>query len=172
MADANEALERAVAAYRNGDRVLWVVNRVAECQRIAQLLENALDVEVLTYHSRFRPQDRQKVHKETVDAFQQKDKPAIAVTTQVCEMSLDLDADVLISEVAPIPSLVQRFGRANRHLARGLEFRARLLTYQPEKALPYQKEELEAATVFLAEFGAGDVSQRQLAEALKEQCDG
>lgn len=172
VADANAALEQAVAAYRNGQRVLWVVNRVAECQRIAGLLENALGVEVLTYHSRFRLQDRQEVHKNTVEAFQQKDNPAIAVTTQVCEMSLDLDADVLISEVAPIPSLVQRFGRANRHLAKGLGFRARLLTYRAEKDLPYQKEELDAAAEFLAEFGAGDVSQRELAEALQRHATG
>jgi CRISPR-associated endonuclease/helicase Cas3 len=151
---------------------LWVVNRVAECQRIAGILETTLGVNVLTYHSRFRLQDRQIVHKKTVEAFQQKDRSAIAVTTQVCEMSLDLDADVLISEVAPISSLVQRFGRANRHIAKGLEFRARLLTYQPEKVLPYTKEELEAATKFLAEFGAGDVSQKQLAEALKEHAIG
>lgn len=167
MANVNAALEQAAAAYRNGDRVLWVVNRVAECQRIAEILGSLLGVEVLTYHSRFRLQDRQRVHKYTVGAFQQKDRPAIAVTTQVCEMSLDLDADILISEIAPIPSLVQRFGRANRHLAKGLKFRARLLTYRAEKDLPYQKEDLNAASEFLLEFGTGDVSQRQLAEALE-----
>jgi CRISPR-associated endonuclease/helicase Cas3 len=171
-ADADAALEQAVAAYRKGDRVLWVVNRVAECQSIAGLLEESLGIEALTYHSRFRLQDRQRVHKETVEAFQQKDRPAIAVTTQVCEMSLDLDADLLISEVAPIPSLVQRFGRANRHLAKGLDFRARLLTYRPEKALPYDAKELEAAVTFLAEFGSSDVSQRQLAEALERHAKG
>lgn len=168
-----EAMEQAVAAYRNGQRVLWVVNRVAECQRIAGLLETMLGDEVLTYHSRFRLQDRKDVHAATVKAFQQQDAPAIAVTTQVCEMSLDLDADVLISEVAPIPSLVQRFGRANRNLdGKPPEFRARLLTYRGEKDLPYQKEELEAAAGFLAEFGAGDVSQRQLAEALAMHAKG
>jgi CRISPR-associated endonuclease/helicase Cas3 len=173
VADANAALEQAVAAYRNGQRVLWVVNRVAECQRIVGLLEGAVGAEVLTYHSRFRLEDRKDVHAATVKAFQQKDRPAIAVTTQVCEMSLDLDADVLISEVAPIPSLVQRFGRANRHLdGKPPEFRARLLTYQPEKALPYDAKELEVAATFLAEFGTGDVSQRQLAEALERHAKG
>lgn len=173
VTDANEALTQAVAAYRNGQRVLWVVNRVAECQRIAGLLEAALGVAVLTYHSRFRLQDRKDVHTDTVKAFQQQDRPAIAVTTQVCEMSLDLDADVLISEVAPIPALVQRFGRANRNLdGKPPDFRARVLTYPPEKALPYQKEALATATVFLAEFGAGEVSQRQLAEALARHAQG
>ena len=172
VANADAALQQAVAAYRNGERVLWVVNRVAECQRIAGLSEQALGIAVLTYHSRFRLCDRKEVHAATVAAFQQKDRAAIAVTTQVCEMSLDLDADLLISEIAPIPSLVQRFGRANRHLAKGLDFRARLLTYAPESVLPYTKEDLVAAAAFLAELGAGDVSQHRLAELLERHALG
>lgn len=167
VADAQAALERALAAYRNGERVLWVVNTVNRCQAIAQSLEQQLGVEVINYHSRFRLIDRQKKHAASVKAFQQVDLPVIAVTTQVCEMSLDLDADVLISEVAPVSSLVQRFGRANRHLAKGLDFRAPLHTYSPEKALPYTKAEIQNATAFLAHLGAGSVSQRAMAEGLE-----
>ncbi|MFQ3626854.1 MAG: CRISPR-associated helicase Cas3' [Cyanobacteriota bacterium] len=169
------AFNKAVHAYRQGERVLWVVNTVNRCLAIAQKLTIALqdlNAEVLTYHSRFRLCDRQAVHAKTVAAFAiQNDsaerKAAIAVTTQVCEMSLDLDADVLITEVAPIPSLVQRFGRANRHLARGLEFRATLHTYSAPAHLPYQKDELEVANAFLNQFRNSDVSQRQFAEALE-----
>ncbi len=166
--DASEALTKAIDAYRAGQRVLWVVNTVARCQAIARCLEEALNDQVLIYHSRFRLLDRQRVHANTVKAFQQITAPAIAVTTQVCEMSLDLDADVLITEVAPISSLVQRFGRANRHLARGEDFRATLHTYHPEKTLPYTKEEIQAADSFLEELGAGDVSQRLMAEKLEQ----
>jgi len=116
--------------------------------------------------------DRQKVHGETVKAFAfQKEgdrKPAIAVTTQVCEMSLDLDADVLITEFAPISSLVQRFGRANRHLARGNDFRATLHIYKPPKDLPYDRQELSRAETFINELGNGDISQKRLAVALEK----
>jgi CRISPR-associated endonuclease/helicase Cas3 len=168
------AFDKAVAAYRAGERVLWVVNTVDRCLAIAEKLEIALKTKVLTYHSRFRLQDRQKAHANTIAAFAyQKDagerKSAIAVTTQVCEMSLDLDADVLITEVAPIPSLVQRFGRTNRHLARGDEFRAKIYTYFPpaRSIKPYTKEELELAKQFLAELSHQPVSQYQLAEALE-----
>jgi CRISPR-associated endonuclease/helicase Cas3 len=144
-----------------------VVNTVKRCQQIALRLERELGVKVLSYHSRFRLCDRQRIHSATVAAFQQDGAAAIAVTTQVCEMSLDLDADVLITEVAPVPSLVQRFGRANRHLARGRDFRARLYTYEPESAMPYPREELQVARVFLADLGTGDVSQRKMAELLE-----
>ncbi|MEB3309914.1 MAG: CRISPR-associated helicase Cas3' [Snowella sp.] len=168
----DEAFTKAIEAYRKGERILWVVNTVDRCLAISKKLKDELQMDVLTYHSRFRLSDRQKVHAATVDAFAfQKDderKPAIAVTTQVCEMSLDLDADVLITEFAPISSLVQRFGRANRHLARGNNFRATLHIYKPPKDLPYDRKELEAAQKFLDELGSGDISQKRLAEALEK----
>ncbi|MBM3227114.1 MAG: CRISPR-associated helicase Cas3', partial [Candidatus Tectomicrobia bacterium] len=167
LPDQQDALQRAVEAYRAGNRVLWVVNRVRQCQYIAQLLVQELGVDVLSYHSRFRLCDRQRIHAETVAAFQQ-DGAAIAVTTQVCEMSLDLDADVLLTEVAPVASLVQRFGRANRHLAKGLTFRAQLYSYQPDSVLPYTRVDMQAAQAFLAELGSGDVSQYLLAELLEK----
>jgi CRISPR-associated endonuclease/helicase Cas3 len=166
------AFDKAVKAYQAGERVLWVVNTVDRCLAIAERLEIAVKTKVLTYHSRFCLGDRQKVHAKTINAFAyQKDggerKQAIAVTTQVCEMSLDLDADVLITEVAPVSSLVQRFGRANRHLARGDEFRATLHTYTAPGHLPYSKDELAIAETFLAELSHQSISQYQLSEALE-----
>lgn len=169
VANASTAFERAVSAYQQGERVLWVVNTVNRCQTIARKLAAKFSIESLTYHSRYRLQDRQTIHNATVAAFgfQAERKAAIAVTTQVCEMSLDLDSDVLITEIAPISSLVQRFGRANRHLFRGLDFRAKLHIYNPPKALPYEREELEGAKAFLHELGSRDVSQQAMAEALE-----
>lgn len=167
-----DAVDVAVTAVRAGQRVLWVVNTVRRCQSFARVLRERLDLDVGVYHSRFRLEDRQHRHRETIDAFRApaagEPRPAIAVTTQVCEMSLDLDADVLITEHAPISSLVQRFGRANRHLRRGPEFRARLLTYAPEAAAPYDRNDLEASSIFLAELAGRDISQRDLATGLEK----
>jgi len=170
VASSDAAFEAVAAAARPGVRILWVVNTVRRCQALAVRLHERLHREVLVYHSRFKLEDRQQRHRDTVDRFR---APAsgdpievIAVTTQVCEMSLDLDADILVTEHAPISSLVQRFGRANRHLRRGREFRARLVTYAAESPLPYEREELAAATEFLAAFAGRDVSQRELSEGL------
>lgn len=169
VANAEAAITKAVDAYLAGERVLWVVNTVNRCQSLAKRLTDILNIQVLTYHSRFRLQDRQVIHANTVDAFafQVQRKAAIAITTQVCEMSLDLDADVLITELAPISSLIQRFGRANRHLVRGLEFQATLNVYHPPCSLPYAKEELDLADTFLKELGCSDISQWSLAEAME-----
>ncbi len=166
------AVTAAVEGVRAGNRVLWVVNTVRRCQRLARTLREQLDIDVGVYHSRFRLEDRQHRHRETIDAFRSpahgEPTPAIAVTTQVCEMSLDLDADVLITEHAPISSLVQRFGRANRHLRRGSAFRARLLTYAPEAAAPYDRKDLEASSTFLNGLAGRDISQRELASGLEQ----
>lgn len=165
-----QAFGIAVEAYRSGKRVLWVVNQVSRCQRIAKRLSEELErnsIEVLCYHSRFRLMDRQQVHARTVEAFKQRGRPAIAVTTQVCEMSLDLDAEVLITELASVTALVQRFGRVNRHLANGGATRGRVYTYEPSNARPYEPEDIEAARKFLREVTGMDTSQRMLAEALE-----
>lgn len=172
LANKETAFTLAVKAYRNGERVLWVVNRVDECQTLAGDLCKELDIKVISYHSRYKLKDRQDKHKATIAAFQQLDEAAIAVTTQVCEMSLDIDADVLITEVAPVSSLVQRMGRANRHRARektNPDFLAQIFTYQPEKNLPYTPDEIKAANGFLIAIGTGKASQLQLAELLEDE---
>lgn len=170
VANEEAAFEEVIACAGPGVRVLWVVNTVRRCQALAVRLRERLRRAVLVYHSRYKLEDRQARHRATVDAFRAPSSgepvAAIAVTTQVCEMSLDLDADILVTEHAPISSLVQRFGRANRHLRRGHAFRARLVTYAAESPLPYDREELTAAAGFLAAFAGRDVSQRDLAAGL------
>lgn len=169
VANEDEALKIAATEYELGKRVLWVVNTVKRCQKIAKRLKREHEIASLVYHSRFRLMDRKNKHEVTVDAFKQTEFPRIAITTQVCEMSLDLDADVLITEIAPIPSLVQRFGRSNRHLAKGQDFRSRLVVYMPEGDKPYdQKIDLEPALIFLNDLPQKDISQRCLAEKLEE----
>src|SRR5690606_5006194 len=139
-------VEVAVEAYRAGKRVLWVVNTVARCQAVARALERCLGEPVTVYHSRFLLGDRQSVHQRTIEAFKQEGKPALAITTQVCEMSLDLDAEVLITELAPFTALVQRLGRSNRHLRYES---SQVWVYEPEAPAPYSAEELEASRSLL-----------------------
>lgn len=160
--DVEAALALATSAYRAGKRVLWVVNQVARAQKLTERLATALLTEVLCYHSRFRLRDRQGAHSRTVKAFQQTTTPIIAVTTQVCEMSLDLDADVLITEECPVTSLVQRFGRANRHL-RKAGLLAELFTYPAERELPYSRKDLEGVGAFLAALDGRQICQADLA---------
>lgn len=175
VANVDAALMEALNALEQGLRVLWVVNTVARCQTIAVRLETARSGAPLVYHSRFRLRDRQRVHASVVATFAGPTSGGgapCAVSTQVCEMSLDLDADVLITELAPPSSLVQRFGRANRHRKRGDAFRARLVVYEPESTLPYSKSDLEATRGMLASLTTPSISQRDLSRALETHALG
>jgi len=165
---AEEARQASDVALIEGGRVLWIANTVDRCQAEARGRPGAL-----CYHSRFRLKDRQRRHQETVAAFQRADSPVFAATTQVCEMSLDLDADVLVSELAPIPSLIQRMGRCNRHLRRsGL---GEVLVILPEgetrgDLLPYEAVDMEAARAFVADLAGQEVNQARLEELLEVHC--
>lgn len=152
------------AAFDTGGKVLWVVNTVARCIEAAKACKER-GLPVLPYHSRYRYCDRIRRHDDVVQAF--RDKGAVlAVTTQVCEMSLDISADLLITDLAPIPALIQRLGRLNRRVNPDrLGQPCACLVVEPKHPAPYRSEELGLARQWLAELGTGPVSQRDLSDA-------
>jgi CRISPR-associated endonuclease/helicase Cas3 len=81
-----------------------------------------------------------------------------------------LDADVLISALAPISSLVQRFGRANRHPGRRkADERGLLFVYPPEKEAPYAAADFQSARQFIDQLkGILEPSQRDLSDKLEQ----
>jgi CRISPR-associated endonuclease/helicase Cas3 len=142
-----DAFSNAQAAVMSGRRVLWICNRVAESQKVFKRFDN-LKLNARNYHSRFKYTDRKAQHQAIVDAFANEatGEGIIAVTTQVAEMSLDLDADLLISESAPIPALIQRLGRLNRRVTPENNGTPRTAIFlQPELTLPYKEEEMQLA---------------------------
>jgi CRISPR-associated endonuclease/helicase Cas3 len=159
--DVASALQSALASEQEAARsTLWVVNTVRRCQELALRLR-VLGVAPLVYHSRFTLRDRRKQHQAVVQAFQNPDgtRPW-AVTTQICEMSLDLDADRMVTEDVPLPSLIQRMGRSNRSRSRDTSFRAQVITYPPGDGRPYDLEPGGAAAV---------AGMRRFAEATRDR---
>jgi CRISPR-associated endonuclease/helicase Cas3 len=175
----DDEIQRAVEeCVRECGKVLWVCNRVeranetyAACR--AKFKEAAVNV----YHSRFRYKDRSKRHGRVIKAFKSGKQAAILVATQVAEMSLDLSADLLITDIAPVTALIQRMGRLNRRAMPNDPEEKR----QPKFALirplppdeeadpkPYKKAEISAARHWLKQLKTrGDaLSQRNLAETL------
>lgn len=129
-------------------KILWICNSVEQAQRLFEDLDNRTNGRARTYHSRFKYLDRVDRHRAIIKAFDSSQCGGIiAVTTQVAEMSLDLDADLLISEVAPIPALIQRLGRLNRRVTMekpGVPRRA--CFYPPNKrSSPYEVNDLDRA---------------------------
>lgn len=80
---------------------------------------NDKDIKVIVYHSRFTEPDKQK--KESVliqsigrEAWEKNEAKGIAILTQIGEMSINISADLMISEICPIDRLTQRAGRLCR----------------------------------------------------------
>ncbi len=115
----DEALKRAEA----GEQVLWIENTVNEAQARYQLLaaKSGVNIACGLLHSRFSKLDRAENEAHWVtdfgkDGFQSRTRQGrILVGTQVLEQSLDIDADFLVTRIAPTDMLLQRIGRLWRH---------------------------------------------------------
>ena len=152
-----EAVERALAA---GQRVMWVCNTVGRCME-AYTQAKGRGLPALCYHSRYTYRDRVARHGAVIDGFQG-GAACLAVTTQVAEMSLDLSADLLLTDLAPIPALIQRLGRLNRRSTPDAPRPVRPFVVIPFQGKPYENTDLEAAAVWLGTLDGRDVSQRDL----------
>lgn len=106
----------------NSDTVkkyLVVCNTVKTANRIyRELSESNIDAEINLFHANFIKKDRMEKEKEIMVASKKKlnemNKPEIWISTSVVEASLDIDFDILITELSDLFSLFQRFGRTNR----------------------------------------------------------
>jgi len=118
----DEVKERAFS----NQYVLWIENSVQEAQQVYARLgawgrENSVEVGLL--HSRFLRAERQKLEdhwtglygKEGLKERALHTTGKILIGTQILEQSLDIDADFLVSHIAPSDMLFQRIGRLWRH---------------------------------------------------------
>lgn len=116
--DAETAMERIREAVEKGAACVWIRNAVDDAIAAVQALESrGISADLL--HARFTVADRLR-KEEALQARFGRDgaggRGGVLVATQVVEASLDLDFDVMISDLAPIGSLIQRAGRLWRHM--------------------------------------------------------
>jgi CRISPR-associated endonuclease/helicase Cas3 len=129
---AELALEKA----RQGARVLIIRNTVSDCIDTQRKVENIAEAEgkggllfgiqngkengfVFTpHHSRFASVDRQLLDSALENAIgkeSSREEGIVVVATQTVEQSLDIDADLLVTDLCPMDVLLQRIGRLHRH---------------------------------------------------------
>lgn len=94
-------------------KVLVICNTVTKAQEVYEKLSEYTE-SVYLLHSRFIRNDRELLEKEIMKFSASPDSAGIWVTTQIVEASLDIDFDVLYTEMCPADSLLQRMGRCNR----------------------------------------------------------
>tara|TARA_B110001469_G_C9648333_1_gene329273 strand:+ start:516 stop:3104 length:2589 start_codon:yes stop_codon:yes gene_type:complete len=121
--DNDKWIQTAITAAENGACVLIIRNTIAAAQetykRLSADCRSGLGIQFGLIHSRF-PQFQREIS-ETLWTDQlgrsgkQRPKGAILVGTQVLEQSVDIDADLLITDSAPSDLILQRIGRLQRH---------------------------------------------------------
>lgn len=107
--------------FLHGGNIGIIVNTVKRAQELAQYLSSQYGEELVELlHSSFLATERTEKETELMrmlgkeqDSYRPKKK--IIVGTQVIEQSLDIDFDLMISELAPVDLLIQRLGRLHRH---------------------------------------------------------
>lgn len=121
LADIDEVLRRIEKAANQGKCVCWVRNTVHDALTAFDRLRNSVSADnLLLFHARFVMGDRLDIEKMVIKTFGRKStaqerRGKVLVATQVVEQSLDLDFDLLITDLAPMDLLIQRAGRLHRH---------------------------------------------------------
>jgi len=136
----------------NNEKLLVIFNTVKAAQGFfEQIEEDYPNLKKMLIHSRYRRKDRAKLEDELKSQFNgdennQGFNPCIVVSTQVVEVSLDISFDRMITEAAPLDSLIQRFGRVNRKrhnsaLDESTRVYKTIHIIEPsERTLPYDKD--------------------------------
>ncbi len=111
-------------AVNKGQCVCWIRNTVKAARETHAALSQSewMDKNYLhLFHSRFAMIDRQRIENDVLKRFGDQSghedrKGHVLVATQVVEQSLDLDFDILITDLAPVDLIIQRAGRLCRHV--------------------------------------------------------
>lgn len=121
LGDTQATANLAFSMAEKGGCVCVMLNTVKRAQEVYKALrEMRFGGTLKLFHARFLAEDRQRIEDEAVRMFgknagNSRPQSAILVCTQVVEQSLDLDFDLMITELAPIDLLLQRLGRLYRH---------------------------------------------------------
>ncbi|WP_428697128.1 CRISPR-associated helicase Cas3' [Stappia sp.] len=120
LGSREEAVTEALNAAADGAAVAIICNAVDEAISVHAEIRAHFGEKAHLFHARFAQSDRQAIEDEMLLRFgkagtKEGRSGHVLVATQVIEQSLDLDFDLVISDLAPIDLLIQRAGRLWRH---------------------------------------------------------
>lgn len=135
--------DQVLELHKSGQFTLVIVNTVDRAKALfKEILKQKIDEsKVHLLHSRFRPTERKK----TLEIVLQEKTERLLISTQVVEAGVDFSADVLVTELAPRSSMIQRFGRCNRKGEQNETAEVHWVDLQGKASLPYTEEELDSA---------------------------
>ncbi|CAN5808668.1 hypothetical protein BH24BAC1_BH24BAC1_20700 [soil metagenome] len=157
-------------SFENQEKVLVIYNTIAQAQTaFRSCMKDFPNIPKMLIHSRFRRGDRIELESRLKSAFNGDGSkefrngytPCLVVSTQVVEVSLDISFDRMITQCAPLDSLIQRFGRVNRrrHAQTIGKYRPVHVIAPSGSVLPYKMEVLK--TSFEQLPGEGELLQER-----------
>ncbi len=119
LSDVTEVERRIVNAAQSGQCVCWIRNTVRDAIEVYDRLRLRAP-KVTLFHARFIGADRARIEQQVLSRFGKistcgERGGQVLIATQVVEQSLDLDFDLLATDIAPIDLVIQRVGRLHRH---------------------------------------------------------
>lgn len=132
-----ESLARIVKEYyAKQEKIIIFVNTVERAINLYKKLrkeEDALKNRVLLAHSRFSKEDRRRIEDEIHAKFGRNSEFGwVLVTTQVAEAGLNISAPLVITELAPMDSLIQRAGRCARFRENSGKVKGEIIVVKPK----------------------------------------
>jgi CRISPR-associated endonuclease/helicase Cas3 len=121
-----DELYARIAAWLLGEQcVVWIRNTVGDALDAYDYWKAQLGEDCILFHSRFAQCDRARIQNRVLMRLGKNSSKScraglLVIATQVLSQSLDLDADQMVSDLAPIDEILQRQGRLRRH-ARNLD---------------------------------------------------
>ncbi|MFZ4072542.1 MAG: CRISPR-associated helicase Cas3', partial [Caulobacterales bacterium] len=122
LASAEAAAQQVLDAAAAGGCAVWIRNTVQDAIEAAEMTRALAPPEVVVdlFHARYTIGDRAMIERAALARFGRNSTPAerrgrVLIATQVVEQSLDVDFDIMVSDLAPLDLLIQRAGRLHRH---------------------------------------------------------
>ncbi len=137
-------------------KMMIVCNTVERAQTLYKQVCKSLKekgFQIFLLHSRFLDEDRKRIEESMRRSLGDPEVKTCLITTQVCEVGLDISCDLLLTELAPADALIQRMGRCARKSKQGevwifdVEYDAPYNTNEMIKSRIYISQELESKRV-------------------------
>lgn len=151
--ELDENFDLVIKKFKENKNILIIRNSVKSATDTYKKLRDDCGIgenDLILYHSTFKKRDKNQKEKDIFDKLDA-NKPFILIATQIVEISLDIDFDIMFTDNAPIDSLIQRFGRVNRkkdETKKGV-----IYIFKYEKEFPYKSKYLLQTTFDTIENG-------------------
>ena len=176
-----DALDRICADAERGAPVLVCLDTVGRAMAMRDALTERLPAlaaegRIVLAHGRFNARDRaakEAVINQATGTRSGERCPVIVVATQVIEVSLDINLDVLYSDPAPLEAVLQRAGRVNRGQPPGSPLKPVYVFRQPDDGLKvYRADLVQAGLAALERIDGLPLEESRIADLLAEVYSG